>query len=212
MKNFILMLFCSSVLIACQSRNTIQPPLIAADSLAGSIEVFSGKQVTLEGKIVHVCPVDQSKMKLLGTRHQVIKIVPLTKKDKFDPSWNGKQVRVQGTVSEIRFPRSYVDSIKQAGALLCHIDFTPCSDTAWVAAKHRQGVAEKITENYNTYLNDRMQKTGKDYISVVILTATKVEETEIKTEKIQTAQDKPDSDCTTCNGCPFCGLCFPKRS
>lgn len=206
MKNIILFL-CGLIVMACKTGSVSEIPVIPADSVAQYIGKYTGKKVAVEGKIIHVCPVRGQKMKLLGANRQVIKIIPPDPRGKLDFSWNGKQVRVEGTVSEIRLPRSYVDSIEKAGALLCHIDHTPCIDTAWVASKHRQGVAAQISQKNVISLRQEMQHTGHNYVSVILLTADRVKETEIVTEKTADAGDLPSA----CQGCPLCGLCMKTK-
>lgn len=208
MKNIFIFLY-GLLFLSCQSGPVSNIPVIPADSLANHISQYIGKEVILEGKIIHVCPVDGSKMKFSGTNRQIVKIVPFLPGQHFESQWNGKQVRIRGVVQEIRLSRSYVDSICQAGTLLCHIDFSPCSDTAWVAAKHRQGKAEESVRHYHEFLIHEMQRTGKEYISVILLQAIQTEELQVITENIQTSHTLPDSH--NCSHCPLCGLC-PARN
>lgn len=207
---FVLLL---ALLSACKNNPASNDvPLVTADSLANNLAQFTGKKIALEGKVIHVCPVQGQKMKLLCSNKMIVKILPDEAGKTFDRSWNGKRIKVQGTVREIRLPKSYVDSIEAAGVLLCHIDHTPCLDTAWIAAKHRQGVAEQIVKKDAGELNNEMQNTGKDYISVITLVADKIDEIEIVTEQIETAQNnQPDNNQNGCVGCPLCGLCFAKN-
>lgn len=60
------------LILSCQSYSVSERPLIAADTLAIQTNQYAGKEITLEGKIIHVCPVDGSKMKLSGNKHQII--------------------------------------------------------------------------------------------------------------------------------------------
>jgi hypothetical protein len=39
---------------------------------------------------------------------------------------------------------AYVDSVALQQTILCHIDNTPCLDSAWIAAKEEQGVAGQL--------------------------------------------------------------------
>ncbi|MCM1030705.1 MAG: hypothetical protein NC410_04565 [Oscillibacter sp.] len=207
MKN--LFIFLSSILLfACQPKTVTIKKVVPADTLAMQIDKYVGQEVAVEGKIIHVCPVDGSKMKLTNNR-QIIKIIPPAGKEKFERCWNGKRVRIVGKVYEERLSRAHIDSLYQAGSLLCHIDFSPCNDTAWVAAKHRQGKATEIVNHYHSYFKHEMQRKGKDYISVVVLEAIKTEEVEVTAELI--LPDTPDKRIPDCSQCPLCGLCMLKN-
>lgn len=208
MKKFFIFLG-SVLLLACQTKPVSVSKVIPADTLAMQIDKYVGQEVTVEGKIIHVCPVDGSKMKLTNNR-QIIKIIPPTENGKFERYWNGKRVRVQGKVHEERLSRTHIDSLYQAGLLLCHIDFSPCSDTAWVAAKHRQGKATEIVNHYYSYFKHEMQRKGKDYISVVVLEAIKTEEVEITAELILPDNNRANE--FPCSQCPLCGLCMIKNN
>lgn len=199
-------LFC--LLYSCKSgTNSTGTPFVSADSLKTNIENFDNKVIVTEGTIIHVCPVDGRKMKLQGTDGNIIKIILANASDKFDRELNGEKVRIEGIAREDRLPHSYVDSLETAGALLCHIDNTPCNDTAWVANKHRQGVAEEIAQTDISRLRAEMEQTGKDYISVVVIIAQKVEKLKIVTEKIETSQNTAIKKSKNCGNCAFCGLC-----
>lgn len=209
MKNIFIFL-CIVLFFSCQPKQVSETPVIAADTLAMQIDKYAGQEVTVEGKIVHVCPVDGSKMKLTSNR-QIIKIIPSAPNGKFERHWNGKRIRVCGKVHEVRLSRAHLDSLYRAGSLLCHIDFSPCSDTAWVAAKHRQGKAAEIVAHYHSFFKYEMQRTGKDYISVVVLEAIKTEEVEITAEVILPDNATSESPHPTCSQCPLCGLCLLKK-
>lgn len=164
----------SMLLFACQPKPVSVTKVVTADTLAMQIDKYVGQEVTVEGKIVHVCPVDGSKMKLSNNR-QIIKVIPPEGNGKFERYWNGRRIRVQGKVHEERLSSVHIDSLYRSGSLLCHIDFSPCNDTAWVATQHRQGKATQIVNHYYSFFKHEMKRTGKDYISVIVLEAIKTE-------------------------------------
>lgn len=211
MKTIIFIVICF-LLVACKTSSVKnETPLITADSLTANIENFINRQVAVEGKIIHVCPVDGKKMKLLCDGGVILKIVSDHPGEQFEHSWNGKRIKVTGNVLETRLPRSYVDSIHNSRTLLCHIDHTPCSDTAWVSRKAQNGQTDQIVEETNDQLKKVMEKTGKEYISVVTLVANKVEEIEIVTEgEVKTATPIACNNCPNCGICLLCGLCVRK--
>ena len=87
MKNIFIFL-CIVLFFSCQPKQVSETPVIAADTLAMQIDKYAEQEVTVEGKIVHVCPVDGSKMKLTSNR-QIIKIIPSAPNGKFERHWNG---------------------------------------------------------------------------------------------------------------------------
>ncbi len=210
MKNIVFIL-CGILFLSCRSQsNTDMPPLITADSLATHITQFSGKKVTVEGKIIHVCPVDGKKMKLSGRNRQIVKIILPDSSARFEHSLTGKTLQISGTVSETRISRAYIDSIEAAGLLLCHIDHNPCNDSVWIANMHKQGKAEQNLQRTVTNLRQIMTTQGRDYVSVIVLVADKIKEIKIENEKIQTSQQRNNPPYSFCQGCPLCGLCLRK--
>lgn len=176
MKNFTF-LICCLVFFSCrttQEKQTI--PIVTTDSLAHNLSLFEGKKISIEGKIIHVCPVEGRKMKLLGDGRQIVKIILPDLTEHFEDSWNGKRVKVTGTVREERVSSARIDSIEAAGTLLCHIDHTPCIDSVWISNMHRYGKAEEATRRSVAYLREILEKTGKNYVPVMVLVADKVEE------------------------------------
>ncbi len=210
MKNIVFIL-CGILFLSCRSQsNTDMPPLITADSLATHITQFSGKKVTVEGKIIHVCPVDGKKMKLSGRNRQIVKIILSDSSARFEHSLTGKTLQISGTVSETRISRAYIDSIEDAGLLLCHIDHNPCNDSVWIANMHKQGKAEQNLQRTVTNLRQIMTTQGRDYVSVIVLVADKIKEIKIENEKIQTSRQRNNPPYSFCQGCPLCGLCLRK--
>lgn len=208
MKN-LLFLFCCLVAFSCRPAQENQSiPAVTTDSLAHNLSLFEGKKISIEGKIIHVCPVEGRKMKLSGDGRQIVKIVLPDTMERFEDSWNGKRVKVTGTVREERISRARIDSIEAAGTLLCHIDHTPCIDSVWAGNMHRYGKAEEATRQSVAYLRRIVEKTGKDYVSVIVMVADKVEEIKIITEQAGRGRDGKKSP--SCNGCPLCGLCLAK--
>ena len=148
---------------------------VDADSLILDIETYVGKNVEIEGDVIHICPVNGKKIKLKTAQGNIIKIVPDgTAFQKFDKSLNKQHIHVTGQVSEDRVERERILQYAKNGTLLCHIDYTRCIDGAWVDKMNASGDASKYIEDMTKKLTDEMQKTKKNYISVVKITATNV--------------------------------------
>jgi len=137
---------------------------VDADSLIPDIETYIGKNVEIEGDVIHICPVNGKKIKLKTAQGNIIKIVPDgVAFQKFDKSLNKQHVRVTGQVAEDRVTRERILQRAKDQIPLCHIDYLTCIS---VSAKYTDDITKKLTEE--------MQRTKKDYISVVKITATNI--------------------------------------
>jgi hypothetical protein len=148
---------------------------VPADSLIANITKYCNTKVEIEGVIIHICGVDGKKIKLQTESGAIIKIVPHHSLERFDGSFNKKRVKVQGIVTELRVEIPYIDSLENEKALLCHIDHTPCKDSAWVNQKKRTGVADSLSKRGILKLKQKMEQTQKSYVSVITITAEKCE-------------------------------------
>jgi len=147
---------------SCTNANAIVP----ADSLITDIDKYAKRKVKTEGLIAHVCGVNGKKMKLMSDNGEVIVIIPHDNSS-FDYSLSGKRINVYGLVKEERLSKNYIDERERLKSLLCHVDQRPCKDTKWVAAKIESGVAESISKKDIDTLRQKMEKQGKDYVSIV---------------------------------------------
>jgi len=146
---------------------------VDADSLIPDIENYIGKTVEIEGDVIHICPVNGKKIKLKTAQGNIIKIVPDgVAFQKFDKSLNKQHVRITGQVAEDRVYRERILQYAKNGILLCHIDYTRCIDGAWIDKMNASGDAAKYIEDMTKKLTDEMQKTKKNYISVVKITSS----------------------------------------
>ena len=148
---------------------------IDADNLIQDIETYIGKNVEIEGDIIHICPVNRKKLKLKTAKGNIIKIVPDgVNFEKFDQSLNKQHIHVTGQVSEARVERERILEYAKNGILLCHIDYTHCIDSTWIDQMVASGEASKYIEDMTKKLTDKMQETKKNYISVVKISATNI--------------------------------------
>ncbi|MFH0896068.1 MAG: hypothetical protein V2A54_16670 [Bacteroidota bacterium] len=163
-------------LFSCKSTQTNYTyTQLPADTLIAHIDSYKNKKIETEGIIVHICGVDGKKMKLKTENGQIIKLIPNVKNTIFDESFFYKQkVKVQGLAKESRINKKEIDKAEKDVTLLCHIDNTPCKDTAWVNAQKKKGNAEKISKQDIEKLRAIMSQTGKNYISVVTIVVEKV--------------------------------------
>ena len=146
-----------------------------ADSLIQDVETYIGKNVEIEGDIIDVCPVNGKKLKLKTAKGNIIKIVPDgVNFEKFDQSLKKQHIHVTGQVSEARVERERILEYAKNGVVLCHIDYTHCIDAAWIDKMVTSGEAPKYIEDMTKKLTDKMQETGKNYISVVKISATTI--------------------------------------
>ena len=151
-----------------------QKTQLNADVLVSQIDKYNQQIVQIEGTIIHVCGVDQKKMKLKTADGNIIKIVSGKSNILFDKTYHGKKISVTGKAEETRIPKTKVEELEKKGVLLCHIDQTACTDTAWVKRQVENGTKDGIVRRDADQLRERMTKTGKDYISQITIYATEI--------------------------------------
>ena len=162
--------------IGCKEKKACQDIIkVNADSLIVDIDKYEDSLVETEGIITHVCRVEGKKMKLKTQGGKIIKIVSQDTLEHFDKSLYKKKVRVQGIVREQRLGKSYLDKIEKERILLCHIDNTPCKDSAWVNRQIKAGTADTLSKKGVAKLRKKMEKDEKNYVSVIIIIAEKIE-------------------------------------
>jgi len=177
MKSRILIItFLMTLLICCNDIKKKQEfAKVVADSLIVNIDKYCETKVKIEGVIVHICGVNGRKMKLKTESGAIIKIIPKDTLDSFDNSFYKKRIKVQGLVKESRIEKSYIDKMEKERTLLCHIDNTPCKDSAWVARQKSVGIADSLSNLDLLRLKRKMEQTQKNYVSVITIIAEKCE-------------------------------------
>lgn len=136
-----------------------------------------GKNITLEGEILHVCPIEGMKMKLRLADGEIISVLPATGNSSFDKSlWNKKKVKIYGKLSVSHLERSVIAANYKEKKLLCHIDHTPCIDTKWIENRWKDGSAEDLLKRDYNALIARMGKTGRNFIQVFSVVAEEISE------------------------------------
>lgn len=128
--------------------------------------VQSGKHIkTIEGEIIHVCPVKGLKMKLKLADQSIVKVIPQNGQP-FSKEWNHKKVKIEGIVTESRLSLKEIKTNYKTKKLLCHIDHTPCIDNKWIQNRWADGSAQGILDRDNESLNTIMDSSGKNYVTV----------------------------------------------
>ncbi len=148
---------------------------INADSLITNIEKYRDTEVEIEGIIIHVCGVNWDKLKLETENGAIIKIVSRDTLHHFDKSLYKKKIKVKGIVKEERLDNYYVNKMEEEKTLLCHIDHSPCKDSAWVDRQITNGTADDISIQDIKELRTEMEQTQKRYISVITILAENYE-------------------------------------
>jgi hypothetical protein len=145
--------------------------IVSIDTLVSDVDSYEGELIETSGLVAHVCGVEKLKLKLKSDNGNIIKVVLKDSTVSFDKNLYKKKLKVVGIVSETRIKKNYVDQVEEDKSLLCHIDNTLCKDSAWVQKKVEYGVADSLSAIDVKRLRDRMKDTGKDYVSVVTITA-----------------------------------------
>ena len=147
---------------------------ISIDKLISKAAEFEGKKVQLIGLVDHMCGVDGKKMKLKSGSGAVIKVVPNKAEDCFDLNLKKQLVSVKGVVELIRIDKTDIDKMEKEGALLCHIDHSPCKDKAWVNNKIESGKDVEMLKRDIVKLRMQMKESGKNDVSFICIRAAQV--------------------------------------
>ncbi|WP_282016115.1 hypothetical protein [Marinifilum flexuosum] len=172
-KKYILLL--SILIIALFACNQERAKKLSLDKLVNGAEQFEGKRIETEGMAVHFCGAGKKKLKLKSEEGLVVKVIPSNLLLHFSAKYNHKKLKIAGRVDIERVERSFIDQVNSEKTLLCHIDHTPCIDEEWVKRKQETGVADSLSSVEVKSLRDKMQKSGKDYITVVTILADEIE-------------------------------------
>lgn len=171
-KKHILLL--SILIIALFACNQERAKKLSLDKLVNGAEQFEGKRIETEGMAVHFCGAGKKKLKLKSEEGSVVKVIPSNSLLHFSARYNHKKLKIVGRVETRRVERSFVDKIDREKTLLCHIDHTPCLDEEWVKRKQEAGVSDSLSAVEVKSLRDKMQKSGKDYITVLTIIADEI--------------------------------------
>ena len=147
---------------------------VNADLVLSNIANYKNSKIEIHGYIVHVCGVDGKKMKLKTENGEIIKLVSNDSTLKFDSQYHRKNVCVQGKINETRIEKQTIDNFEKEKTLLCHIDKTPCKDKKWVENQIKNGSSDSLSQKDIKALKEKMQKTGKNYVSIFTLVAEKI--------------------------------------
>lgn len=134
-----------------------------------------GKDITLEGKILHVCPIEKLKIKLKLADGEIIRVVYPDNKP-FDSSWNNKEVKITGKLSRMNLSREEIAKNYDNKELLCHIDHTPCIDQKWIQNRWKDNSGDKILNRDNNELLIKMRNTKSNFIRVFTISASEIKE------------------------------------
>lgn len=158
------------LIISCKSQSSNQGfTKVNSDSLIANIDNYLNSKVEIEGTIVHICGVDGKKMKLKTNGGEIIKIIPQDSFETFSKDLYKKRIKIQGIVKVSKLENTSIDRIEQEKTLLCHIDYTPCKDEEWVDRQIKANIADSLSYKTIKKLRATMDKTGKDYISIITI-------------------------------------------
>lgn len=139
------------------------------------LEPQLNSRLTLEGEVVHVCPIQGKKMKLKLDDGEIMKVTSTDGTPFEATQWNNKRVRITGKLGDLKLSRKEIADTYADKKLLCHIDHTPCIDTRWVNNRWQDGSGNDILQRDNEALQLKMRQTENNYIQVFTITAEKIE-------------------------------------
>lgn len=145
-----------------------------ADTLFRNYEAYIWRSVSIEGDVVHICPVTGKKMKFKTAKGNFFKVVADgVGIERFDDT-TGKRIRITGTVFEERVSRAQIAKYAENKTLLCQVDHTPCVNTEWVNRMFENDEAIQYVESTTGRLNDIMETTRRGYVPVVGIVAFEI--------------------------------------
>lgn len=168
-----------------------QPLVVSASGLAEHVE----ESVSVRGKIVHICPVDRMKLKLMLADGTTIQVVPADGYGAFAVSeeqdglkcsirWPGSSDELtyceSGRLSDVVFSgvlvakpinRFYADSLYYNGILNCHVNYERCLDSEWVSAMWADSSAFGLLEGTHDRLLQQIEQSENKQILVYTLKA-----------------------------------------
>ena len=178
-RNFLkLLVFGGGILAASETKSTGKAWTNEMDDpepdLVNEAEKYLNKTIRISGKILHICGVTGKKMKLQTSQGVIVKVLRRNSSTAFDKSYNGKDVIIQGVMSEKKITGEKIANMEKANRLLCHIDHTPCIDKAWVQKQIENGQAAELMKNDIGKLRERLENSGKNYVSQFTITANSI--------------------------------------
>jgi hypothetical protein len=158
-----------------KSKNAAQQTIaLDADTLFRNYEAYLWRSVSIEGDVVHICPVNGKKLKLKTPQGHFIKVVADgVGIERFDETL-GKHIRITGMVFEERVSRMHIAKSVENTTILCQIDHTPCVNSQWVALLFENDQAIQYVESTAGRLNDIIDTSVKGYIAIVGIAAFEV--------------------------------------
>ena len=154
------------------------------------VSSYIGQRVSVNGRIVHVCPVAGKLLKFQLSDNAYLQVLPpigtnfIVNKDSLNnrsviyahdtlfftkEEWMQKEIVLQGTISEKRLSKQYIDSIYQVQILPCHINYEECIDEPWKKNMKLNKRDKAYVEKQHQILTEKMEQTGKNYISIYTL-------------------------------------------
>ena len=131
-----------------------------------NLESYVNNEISLCGKVLHVCHVNNDKMKLQLADGQIVIVRFKDQNSKFDRNNTGKEINITGILHLQKLNKTEINSNYEQQNLLCHVDLAPCVDSMWVDGMWEKGSAKQYLDTTNEKLINTMAENGKDYISV----------------------------------------------
>ncbi|SRR6056297_1591354 len=177
MKKVILVFTVTALLFACTNQGKEDQKKEAPETKKEVVQVkklienpadFVGKEVVVEGMVVHVCQHGGKKLHLSASdSDDKFRVKAGEKISVFDRELEGQTVKVEGKVIEEKIDMKYVEKLKQGDAEEHH--------------EHQEGEAEGeehkgqgVSEEYIKELTNEIKNSEKGYISEYWLVCEKV--------------------------------------
>lgn len=171
-----------------------QPLIVSASGLAEHVE----ESVSVKGKIVHICPMDRMRLKLMLADGTTIQVVPADgygafavseeqdglkrsirwpeSRDEFTYCESGRlpDVVFSGFLCVKPITRFYVDSLYYNGILNCPISYERCTNRERDSVVWANGMASGFLEGMHDKLLWQIERSNTNQILLYTLKATQM--------------------------------------
>lgn len=130
------------------------------------LEALTDKDVTIEGRCIHICQHSGTKMMIMGANeNEMLRITSTEALGKFDTTMMNQTVVVEGIVREQRIDEEYLKNWEAELAEAGETEEHHVCETEKKADKMESNTVQDQINEYRTKINERNAAEGKAYIS-----------------------------------------------
>jgi hypothetical protein len=176
MKNFLLsILIFSAILTACtHSKSPTEVPVaVNLNEIGGKAGELTGKLITIEGMVAHVCR-ESGKRLFLG--EQSFKILATNKLPTFKIEWEGSDIIATGYLKEDRIDEAYLTEWEKELEEGAQVRMKEETHTYEAESKGLDELASNTQLDQIKRYREQIAESGKGYVSLYSLLAERIVE------------------------------------